>query len=123
MALGMLHVGRAGGTVIVMAIGRAERRAARADRAWELFGKNAAIALDLLELVELAWHDCYNEVSPPDEVIDNMWIVSKGHLPNLVRAARLAVEDFRDLRIAADSLKAIHKSPVTGRHGVTSPHC
>jgi hypothetical protein len=47
-----------------MAISRADRRAARADRASELFGKNAAIALDLLELVELAWHDCYKRSQP-----------------------------------------------------------
>jgi hypothetical protein len=74
-----------------MAISRAHRRAARADQASELFGKNAAVAL---ELVELAWHDCYDEVSPPDEVIDDIWIVPEVNLPNLVRAARLAVEDF-----------------------------
>jgi hypothetical protein len=90
-----------------MAISRADRRAARADQTSELFGKNAAVALDLLELVEMAWHDCYHEVSPPDEVIDDIWIVSEGNLPNLIRAARLAVEDFRDLRIAADCLREI----------------
>jgi hypothetical protein len=55
--------------------------------------------------VELAWHDCYDEVSPPEEVIDDIWIVSGGDLPNLVRAARLAVEDHRDLRVSADSLR------------------
>jgi hypothetical protein len=103
----LLHVGRKHETVVAMAISRADRRAARADQASELFGKNAAVAVDLLELVELAWHDCYDEVSPPDEVIDDIWIVSEGNLPNLVRAARLAVEDFRDLRIAADSLREI----------------
>jgi hypothetical protein len=88
-----------------MAIGRAERRAARATRAQELFGINAAAALDLFELVELAWHDCYGEVSPSQEVIDDIWIVSKGDLANLIRAARLAVEDHRDLRMSADSLR------------------
>jgi hypothetical protein len=44
-----------------MVISKADRRAARATRAQELFGEDAAIALDLLELVELAWHDCYDE--------------------------------------------------------------
>jgi hypothetical protein len=88
-----------------MAISRAERRAARADRARELFGKNSAAALDLLELVEFAWHDCFNEVSPPDQVIEDIWIVSEAELPKLVRAARLAVHDYRDLRMSADALR------------------
>jgi hypothetical protein len=44
-------------------------------------------------------------VSPPEQVIEDMWIVSKGDLRKLVTAARLAVEDFRDLRIAADDLR------------------
>jgi hypothetical protein len=87
-----------------MVISKADRRAARATRAQELFGEDAAIALDLLELVELVWHDCYDEVSPPDEVIDDIWIVSEGELPNLIRASRLAVEDHRDLRMSADTV-------------------
>jgi len=61
-----------------MAISRAERRAARTERAQELFRKNSAVALDLLELVEFAWQNCFNEVSPPDDVIEDIWIVSKG---------------------------------------------
>jgi len=88
-----------------MVIGRRNRRAARAPRARELFRENTAAALDLLELLELAWHDCYAEVSPPDEVIEDVWIVSEGQLPKLVQAARLAVEDSRDLRMNADSLR------------------
>jgi len=48
--------------------------------------------------------DCYDEVSPPDEVIDDIWIVSEGELPNLIRASRLAVEDHRDLRMSADTV-------------------
>ena len=91
--------------VIVMVIGRRNRRAARAPRARELFAENTDAALDLLELLELAWHDCYAEVSPPDEVIEDVWIVSEGQLPKLVQAARLAVEDSRDLRINADGLR------------------
>jgi hypothetical protein len=62
--------------VIVMVIGRRNRRAARPPRARELFGENTDAALDLLELLELAWHDSYAEVSPPDEVIEDVWIVS-----------------------------------------------
>jgi hypothetical protein len=90
-----------------MLIGRKSRRDARTPRARELLGENAEAALDLLELLELAWHDCYAEVSPPDEVIEDIWIVSEGQLPKLVQAARLAVEDFRDLRMNADGLREI----------------
>ena len=93
--------------VILMVVGRANRRDTRAPRARELFGENAEVALDLLELMELAWHDCYAEVSPSDEVIEDVWIVSEGQLPKLVQAAKLAVKDFRDLRMNADGLRGI----------------
>jgi hypothetical protein len=48
---------------------RADRRRARTTDVTALFGENAAAALDLLELTELAWHDCYGEVTPPDGVV------------------------------------------------------
>jgi hypothetical protein len=82
---------------------RADRRAARAPRAAELFTSQAEAALDALELLELAWHDCYGEASPPDQVIDDVWVVADGDLARLLSAARLAVTDFRDLRLAADA--------------------
>ena len=84
---------------------RADRRRGRSGRARQLFGGDAEVALDVLELAELAWHDCYGEVTPPDSVIEDIWIVSAGDLPELVRAARLAVTDYRDLRMAADQLR------------------
>jgi hypothetical protein len=67
-----------------MAVGRAARRIEREPRFVEVFGADGAPrALDLLEIVEFAWHDCYQEVTPPDGVIDDMlgsatdaWIVS-----------------------------------------------
>jgi hypothetical protein len=62
-------------------------------------------ALDLLELVELAWHDCYGEITPSDAVVDDMLVLSEGTLAGLVAAALLAVTDWRDLRIAADALR------------------
>lgn len=61
-------------------------------------------ALDLLELVELAWHDCYGESSPSEEVIDQVLLVSRGTLGGLIEAGRLAVIDRRDLQVAADDL-------------------
>jgi hypothetical protein len=57
--------------------------------------------LDLLELTELALHDCFGEVSPSEEVIDDILIVSGGTIDGLIKAVRLAVIDSRDLRIAA----------------------
>jgi hypothetical protein len=82
---------------------RADRRSARAERAAELFGAQADAALDALELLELAWHDCYGEPSPPEQVIDDIWVISDGDLARLIAAAHLAVTDFRDLRLSADS--------------------
>jgi hypothetical protein len=72
-------------------------------------GRQAAVAPDLLELTEYAWHDCYGEVTPPDEVIDDILIVSRGDLARLVQSAKLAVVDSRDLRLAADGLRAMEK--------------
>lgn len=88
-------------TVRVMAVSRADRRAARTDRARELFGSDAKVALDVIELTEYAWHDCYGDVSPPDAVVDDIWTVSEGDLRKLVGAALLAVQDWRDLQVAA----------------------
>ena len=90
-----------------MAISRGERRTEREPVVLALFGADAASsALDLLELVEFAWHDCYDEVTPSDEVVADILVVSGGTLEGLIRAARLAVTDSRDLRVAADHLRA-----------------
>lgn len=88
-----------------MAISRTDRRQQRGVRARQLFGADADVALDLLELAELAWHDCYGEITPPDAVVEDIWLVSGGDLRELVRAVRLAVTDFRDLRMSADQLR------------------
>jgi len=72
----------------------------------EVFGdKRAGRALDLLELLELAWHDCYAEITPPDDVIDDVLVLSRGGLGQLISAARLALSDWRDARVAADALR------------------
>jgi hypothetical protein len=89
-----------------MATSRADRRRARKPRAIELFGLRADAALDALELLELAWHDCYGESSPPEEVIEDIWVVADGDLAGLVSAAHLAVTDFRDLRMNAEAQRA-----------------
>jgi uncharacterized protein (UPF0261 family) len=63
-------------------------------------------SLDLLEIVELAWHDCYGEISPPEQVVDDILVLSLGTLEGLVSAARLALTDWRDARVGADKLRA-----------------
>ena len=88
-----------------MAISRADRRRDRSARARTDFGPDAEAVLDVLELTEFAWHDCFGEVTPPDAVIDDVLTVASGDVAQFVRAARLAVEDYRDLRLAAESLR------------------
>jgi len=89
-----------------MAVGRAERRKLRWDRTVAVFGEDTApIALDLLELTELAWHDCYGELTPSEDVVDDILLLSDGDINQLIQAARLAVTDWRDLKVAADKLR------------------
>lgn len=91
---------------MLVGVGRAERRASRRERVIRVLGEALAEpALDLLELVELAWHDCYGAITPPDDVIDDILVLSHGDLSGLVSAAHLAVTDWRDARVAADALR------------------
>jgi hypothetical protein len=90
-----------------MAIGRAARRAERSPLVESVLGESLApVGLDLLELTEYAWHDCYEEITPPDEVIINILACSEGNLATMIRAARLAVTDSRDLQVWAERLQA-----------------
>ena len=90
-----------------MAVGRAERRKDRWERAVALFGEDRApFALDLLELTELAWHDCYGEVTPPEGIVEDILLLSEGNIEQLIQAARLAVIDWRDLKVAAEELRS-----------------
>ena len=69
----------------------------------DVFGsEKAPVALDLLELTELAWHDTSGEITPPDDVIDDMLLLTGGSIDQLVHSARLAVADPRDLKVAAE---------------------
>ena len=95
-----------------VAIGRSARRAERQPRVEALFGERAApAALDVLELTEFAWHDCYGEITPGDDVIDDILACSRGDLGELARAARLAVEDRRDLALWAAAARARATKP------------
>ena len=86
-----------------MTTSRAQRRKDRELQIVAVFGKDRApVALDLLELVELAWHDCYSEVTPSKELIDDMLLLSDGSIETFVQVARLAVADWRDLKVAVE---------------------
>ena len=92
---------------VLLAIGRAARHAERSPLVESVLGESLAPAgLDLLELIEYAWHDCYEEITPPDEVIINILTCSGGNLATMIRAARLAVTDSRDLQVWAERLQA-----------------
>ncbi|MFN8052193.1 MAG: hypothetical protein U0Q22_12185 [Acidimicrobiales bacterium] len=72
-----------------------------------MFGpEQADVALDLLEILELAWHDCYQEITPDESIIEDLLLVSDGRLDWLIAAARLAVTDWRDLKVAAINRRA-----------------
>lgn len=90
----------------VIGISRRERRAADRGRAALEFGMHASAALDLLDLLELAWHDTHGDVTPPADVVEDVWAVAGGDLGELASASRLAVVDWRDLRLAADHVRS-----------------
>jgi hypothetical protein len=73
--------------------------------ATHFIGEAADVALDLLEITELAWRDCYGEISSPGEVIEDILVLAEGDLGTLVRLCRLALTDSRDLHVAADVLR------------------
>lgn len=99
----------------LVAVGRAARRAERAQMVESVLGKSQASAgLDLLELTEYAWHDCYGEITPPDDVILNILICSRGELATMVHAAWLAVVDSRDLQLWAESVDSERQADAGG---------
>jgi hypothetical protein len=90
-----------------VAIGRDARRAERAPLVESVLGKSAASAgLDLLELTEYAWHDCYGEITPPDDVILNILICSRGDIATMIHAAKVALRDWRDLYLWAEHVNS-----------------
>lgn len=89
-----------------MAVGRRERFAAIRPHVVRLFGDDARTTTrveQVLTLMEMAWHDCYGEVAPPDDVLANVLDCSGGTLAGLIDAAHLAVVDSRDLAVRASS--------------------
>jgi hypothetical protein len=93
-----------------MTVGRAARFEERRPRIIAAFGDDSETLSDVarvLELMEMAWHDCYAEVTPPEEVIDDVLLCSRGTLRELIRAARLAVIDRRDLAVWAAEIRRV----------------
>jgi hypothetical protein len=91
-----------------MAVGRAERFEERKPRVIAVFGDDKATlhaVSQVLELMEMAWHDCYEEITPPEEVIDDL-LCSGGTLGGLIHAAHLAVIDWRDLAVWASEIRS-----------------
>ena len=81
--------------------------AERRPRIVAVFGEAAAeTVIDVLTLTELAWHDCFGEVTPSETIIDDILLCSGGDIATLVRAATLAVEDSRDLKVWAADIRA-----------------
>jgi hypothetical protein len=92
-----------------MAIGSEQRRRERRPHVEGRFaGKQVEAALDLLHLMDMAWHDCYGprELEVPPAVLDDVLLLSDGDLAVLISVAREALIDFRDVRIAADKNRA-----------------
>ncbi|GAB3899101.1 hypothetical protein ACFQ1S_03865 [Kibdelosporangium lantanae] len=92
-----------------MAVGSAQRRQERKPRIEGQFSSaDVEAALDLLQLVDMAWHDCFGprELEVPAQVLDDVLLLAEGDLAKLIRVSRSAVQDFRDVRVAADSERA-----------------
>jgi hypothetical protein len=87
-----------------MPISRAERRRDRRPRVVRAFGETLANAvLDVFELAEYAWHDCYgaSEITLSEDLIDDILLCSGGDLAKLVSLSLMTVCDFRDLKVLA----------------------
>lgn len=91
---------------MTMVTGGAERRNGRRTKVAVLFADRTDRALDLLELLEMAWHDTYGDATPPEDLIDDILLLSEGNLRLLIRWTRMAVTDWRDVRATADGVRS-----------------
>ena len=92
-----------------MAVGRAERFKERKPRVIATFGADKETirrVARVFELMEMAWHDCYAELSPSEEIVDDVLLCSGGTFGGLIDAAHLAVVDRRDLAVWASEIRA-----------------
>jgi hypothetical protein len=91
-----------------VAVGRAERFEERKPRVIATFGDDARTIRTVsrvLELLEMAWHDVYGEVTPSEEIVDDILLCSQGTLEGLIDAAHLAVVDWRDVVVWAHAIQ------------------
>jgi len=90
-----------------VAVSRGDRRLERRSRAEGFFAPESIDAvLDLFEVMELAWHDLYGDVAPPEDLLDDVMLLSEGRLDRLVATVRLALADWRDVRVAASERRS-----------------
>jgi len=90
---------------MTMAVGSDQRRKERRRRIEAEFpSSHVEAALDLLHLTDMAWHDCYGpeELALPETVLDDVLLLADGGVVALIRIARRAVIDFRDIGVEAD---------------------
>jgi hypothetical protein len=67
-------------------VSRADRRRQREPRVKAVFeDRHVHGAQDLLELLELAWHDCYRDISPAEDIVDDVLLLSEGSMEKLLR--------------------------------------
>lgn len=88
-----------------MAIGREARRQEQLARVEAQFPRHVSTVVQVLDLLELAWHDCYGEVCPPEAVIDDIFLTAGDDLRKLIDAVHCAVGDWRDLRLRSDAVR------------------
>jgi len=81
--------------------GQIQRRASRDNKmrekeAGQLTGSDASNALlDLLELAEFAWHDRYQELGPPENLVELVLASSPNQLAGIVTLLRASLENPR----------------------------
>jgi hypothetical protein len=91
-----------------MAIGRDERFQERKPRVTAVFGddeQTLRAVFEVFALMEMAWHDCYGEITPSEDIVDNVLLCSGGTLVGLISAVHLAVTDSRDLSVLASDIR------------------
>jgi hypothetical protein len=92
-----------------MVVGRTERFEGRRPQVIAVFGdddKTLRMVSHVFELMEMAWHDSYAEITPSEDVVDDILLCSGGTLGGLIDAVHLAVIDRRDLSVWASSVRS-----------------
>lgn len=87
---------------------RAERRRDREPRVRALFSEeHVGPVLDLFEILEYAWHDAHGDITPAEDIVDDVLLLSEGSIDRLIQVVRLAVADWRDVKVQAAQRRAM----------------